>query len=55
MRDYIIKNKIINSNQYGFIEKSITTVYHINLQNFICSTHNANNKRSTVFLSEKGL
>ena len=26
MRYFIIKNKIINSNQYGFINKSITKV-----------------------------
>ena len=37
MRDFIIKNTIINSNQYGFIEKSNTTVSHINVQNFIFS------------------
>ena len=41
MRDFIIKNKIINSNQYDFIEKSNTTVSHINLQHFIFSKHNA--------------
>ena len=44
MRDFIIKNKIINTNQYGFIEKSNTTVYHINLQHFIFSKLNANKK-----------
>ena len=37
MRDFIIKNTIINSNQYGFIEKSNTTVSHINVQHFIFS------------------
>ena len=52
MRHFIIKNKIINSNQYGFIEKSNTTVSHINLY-FILSIHNTNNKISTVFLDLK--
>ena len=42
MRYFIIKNKIINSNQYGFIEKYNAIVSHINLQHFIFSKHNAN-------------
>ena len=53
MRYFIIKHKIINSNQYGFIEKSNTTVSHINLQHFIFSKHNANKKIATVFFDLK--
>ena len=53
MRDFIIKNKIINSNQYGFMEKANTTVSHINVQHFIFSKHNANKKIATVFFDLK--
>ena len=34
MMDFIYKNKIINDNQYGFVEKSNTTISHFNLQHF---------------------
>ena len=34
MMDFIYKNKIINDNQYGFVEKSNTTLSHFNLQHF---------------------
>ena len=53
MRDFIINNKIINNNQYGFIEKSNTTLSHINLQHFIFSKHNANKKKVSDFLISK--
>ena len=53
MRDFMIKNKIINSIQYGFIEKSNTTLSHINLQHFIFSKYNSNTKIATVFFDLK--
>ena len=33
MMDFIYKNKIINDNQYGFVEKSNTTLSHFNPYN----------------------
>ena len=53
MRDFIIKNKIINSNQYGFIGKTNTTASHISVQNVIFSKQNTNKKIATVFFDLK--
>ena len=47
------KNKIINDNQYGFVEKSNTTLSHFNLQHFLFTKHSLNKKIATLFLDLK--
>ena len=53
MMDFIYKNKIINDNQYGFVEKSNTTLSHFNLQHFLFTKHSLNKKIATLFLDLK--
>ena len=50
MMDFIYTNKIIHNNQYGFVEKSNTTLSHLNLQHFLFTKHSLNKKIATLFL-----
>ena len=51
--DFITKNKIIDKCQFGFIEKSNTTLSHLNLQHFIFSQKSKNKKVASLFLDLK--
>ena len=50
--DFIYTNKIINNNQYGFVEKS-NTLSHFNLQHFLFTKHSLYKKITTLFLDLK--
>ena len=51
--NFIIKHKIINKNQYGFIQKSNSTMSLLNIQHFILQKNNENKKIATIFLDLK--
>ena len=53
LSNFIIKHKIINKNQYGFIPKSNTTISLLNIQHYILQKNSEHKKIATIFLDLK--
>ena len=53
LSNFIIKHKIINKNQYGFIPKSNTTISLLNIQHYILQKNSEHKKIATIFLNLK--
>ena len=53
LSNFIIKHKIINKNQYGFIPKSNTTISLLNIQHYILQKNSEHKKIATIFLDVK--